>query len=62
MTKATKQPAAVTEAPAFTKEQLVKSKTLGLPGDAVAAVLRDGQTYTKDEAVGLVRAFLERKV
>lgn len=32
------------EAPVFTKEQLVKSKTLGVPQDAVAAILKDGQT------------------
>lgn len=62
MTKATKQPAAETGAPVFTKAQLAASKTLGLPGDAVAAILRDGQTYTKDEAVQLVRSYLERKV
>lgn len=33
------------ETPVFTKEQLVKSKTLGVPQDAVAAILKDGQTY-----------------
>ena len=42
------------EAPVFTKEQLVKSKTLGVPQDAVAAILKDGQTYTREEAVRLV--------
>lgn len=59
-----KSPAGVDQAsePAFTKEQLVKSKTLGLPRDAVSAVLEDGKTYTKDQAVGLVTDFLERKV
>ena len=30
--------------PTFTKEQLVKSKTLNLPRDAVAAILEDGST------------------
>lgn len=30
--------------------------------DAVMAVLEDGKTYTKDQAVGLVNDFLERKV
>lgn len=29
--------------PTFTKEQLVKAKTLNLPRDAVAAVLEDGR-------------------
>lgn len=48
--------------PTFTKVKLVKSKTLGLPVDAVMAVLEDGKTYTKDQAVGLVTDFLERKV
>lgn len=57
-----KTPAGADQAPSFTKEQLVKSKTLGLPVDAVAAVLEDGKTYTKDQAVSLVNAFLERKV
>ena len=50
------------EAPVFTKEQLVKSKTLNLPRDAVAAILEDGKVYTKDQAVRLVTDFLERKV
>ena len=50
------------EAPVFTKEQLVKSKTLGVPQDAVAAILEDGKVYTKDQAVRLVTDFLERKV
>jgi len=48
--------------PTFTKEQLVRSKTLDLPRDAVSAVLEDGKAYTKDQAVGLVTNFLERKV
>ena len=47
--------------PTFTKEQLVKSKTLNLPRDAVA-ILEDGKVYTKDQAVRLVTDFLERKV
>ena len=55
-------PASVDQAPVFTKEQLVNSKTLGLPRDAVAAILKDGEVYTKDQAVGLVRDYLERKV
>ena len=48
--------------PTFSKEQLVKSKTLGVPQDAVAAILKDGQTYTRKEAVRLVTDFLERSV
>lgn len=48
--------------PTFTKEQLVRSKTLDLPRDAVSAVLEDGKAYTKDQAIGLVTNFLERKV
>lgn len=50
------------EAPVFTKEQLVNSKTLGLPRDAVAAILKDGQHYTREQAISLVCEFLERKV
>lgn len=48
--------------PTFSKEQLVNSKTLGLPRDAVAAILKDGQQYTKGQAIQLVTEFLERKV
>lgn len=48
--------------PAFSKEQLVKSETLGLPRDAVAAILKDGQQYTREQAIQLVTEFLERKV
>ena len=57
-----KKPDGVDQAPTFTKEQLVRSKTLGLPRDAVVAVLEDGKAYTKDQAVSLVQNFLERKV
>lgn len=59
-----KKPAGAVQSPepAFTKAQLIKSKTLGLPVDAVMAILEDGKTYTKDQAVGLVTDFLERKV
>lgn len=49
-------------APAFTRDQLMASKTLGLPRDAVAAVLKDGVVYTKDQAASLVRKFLNRRV
>lgn len=48
--------------PTFSKEQLVKSQTLGLPRDAVAAILKDGQQYTREQAMRLVTEFLERKV
>jgi hypothetical protein len=48
--------------PTFSKEQLVKSETLGLPRDAVAAILKDGQQYTREQAIQLVTEFLERKV
>lgn len=59
---AKKASAADQAAQTFTKEQLVKAKTLNLPRDAVAAVLKDGEVYTKDQAVRLVTDFLERKV
>lgn len=48
--------------PVYSKEQLVNSKTLGLPRDAVAAILKDGQQYTREQAIQLVTEFLERKV
>lgn len=62
MTTAKKEKAVPVEVSAFTKEQLVRAKTLGLPRDAVAAVLKDGQTYTKDQAVDLVLDYLKREV
>ena len=61
-TAAKKAQAVDQAAPTFTKEQLVRAKTLNLPRDAVAAVLEDGKVYTKDQAVRLVTDFLERKV
>lgn len=48
--------------PVYSKDQLVNSKTLGLPRDAVKAILKDDQQYTKEQATELVTAFLERKV
>ena len=62
MAQKKKAVAADQEAPVFTKKQLVKSKTLGVPRDAVAAILKDGQAYTREEAVRLVTDFLERSV
>ncbi len=48
--------------PTFTREQLMDSKTLGLPRDAVAVVLADGAVYTKEQAASLVQKFLNRRV
>lgn len=48
--------------PVFSKEQLVNSKTLGLPKDAVKAILKDDRLYTREQAIKIVREFLERKV
>lgn len=50
------------EEPMFTKQQLVNAKTLGLPRDAVAALLDGGTLYTKTQAKQLVSDFLHRKV
>lgn len=50
------------EAPQFTKAQLVGAKHFDYPRDAVAAVLTDGESYTRERAETLVRTFLERKV
>ncbi len=61
-TKQTTTTAADQSAPVYSKDQLVNSKTLGLPRDAVKAILKDDQTYTKEQATDLVTAFLERKV
>ena len=46
----------------FTKEQFLKSKTFGLPVDAVSAILKDGEEYTHKQARLLVENFLKRKV
>jgi len=65
MAKSKATAAAADQAPdeaVYAKEQLVKCKTLGLPVDAVSAILKDDQTYTKEQAISLVSAFLERKV
>lgn len=62
MAKIPQKAGSADQAPTFTKEQLVRSKTLGLPVDAVMAVLEDGKTYTKDQAASLVNDFLKRKV
>ena len=48
--------------PSFTKAQLVGAKHFGYPRDAVAAVLKDGETYTMDRAKGLVSDFLKGRV
>lgn len=50
------------DAPVYSKEQLVNSKTLGLPRDAIQAILKDDQQYTREQAISLVTEFLERKV
>lgn len=37
------------ETSAFTKEQILKSKTFSEHRDLLAAVLKDGKTYTKEQ-------------
>lgn len=64
MSKQQKAPPAVGQ-PAearFTKSQLINSKTLELPRDAIDAILIEGETYMKDQAKTLVLDFLKRKV
>lgn len=48
--------------PVFTKDQLLKAKTLDVPVDAVKAVLKDGETYTREQAIQLVTDFLKKEV
>lgn len=60
--KPVKAPAKKAVEPEFTKEQLVKCKTLGVPRDVIAAVLQDGQKYTKTQAKALAKKFLEKVV
>lgn len=59
MTK--KEPADITE-PVYSKEQLIRSKTLSPYRDVLASVLEDKRAYTKDQAEGLVQKYLKRKV
>lgn len=46
----------------YTKFELLQCKTLGVPMDALHAVLNDGVMYTKKQAIKIVTNFLERKV
>lgn len=48
--------------PKFTKDELLRSKTLGFPSDVVKAVLKDDRSYTREEAQALLSDFLCRKV
>ena len=50
------------EKPYYTKEQLMKAKTLELHKDVLDVVLDNQKTYTKDQAKRLVFHFLEREV
>lgn len=61
-TTAQKKPDPVDAPPVFTKDQLLKAKTLGVPVDAVKAVLKDGETYTREQAIQLVTDFLNKEV
>lgn len=47
---------------AYTKDQLLRSTTLGLPRDALMALLDDTTLYTKTQAKRLVANFLKKKV
>lgn len=46
----------------FTKAQFLGSKTLGVQRDVIQAVLKDDETYTKDEAMKLIRGYLKKEV
>ena len=46
----------------YSKEQLLGSKTLGFPRDIVEGILKDGDSYTKQQDIRLIKEFLERKV
>ena len=60
--KTKKERADQESAPIYTTEELLRSKTLGFSTDVVAAVLKDHQSYTREEAQALLSAFLCRKV
>lgn len=59
MKKKTEQ---IDEEPLYSKEQFLNSKTIALPKDAVQAILKDGQLYTKKQAAELITEFFKRKV
>ena len=46
----------------FDKEELLRSKSIPYSRDLLSAVLKEGERYTKAEAIRLCKAFLERKV
>ena len=46
----------------FTKEELERARSIPYSKDLLAAVLKEGERYTKAEAIRLCKEFLERKV
>lgn len=62
MSKQKNAQAAAPVDPVFTKDQLLKAKTLDVSRDVLAAVLKDGETYTRNQAVDLAAAFLNKEV
>lgn len=46
----------------YTKAQFLGSKTLGVQRDVIMAVLTEEETYTKDEAMKLIRGYLKKEV
>lgn len=46
----------------YTKAQFLGSKTLGVQRDVIQAVLKDDETYTKEEAMKLIRGYLKKEV
>lgn len=50
------------EVATYSKEQLYKSELMKNYRDVVQAIFEDDKCYTKEQAVSLIKEFLERKV
>lgn len=48
--------------PKYSKEQFLKSKTIGISYDILDTVLEDGRMYGMDEVIKIVETFKKRKV
>lgn len=59
---ATKKKTKPEEAATYSKEQLYKSELMKNYRDVVQAIFEEDKCYTKEEAISLIKEFLERKV
>lgn len=61
-TKARAQTKAANDAPVFSKEQLVRSKTYRDYRDALSVVLKDGEYYSHEQVKALLDEFLNTPI